>query len=304
MLKWGRHVSAISKVNEKAVTYLYQRWDCIDPIFADVMPKQQPAPTTRSSKRATHIHSGEQTETKKKKRTSTASGSETTEKSRRKYDPESSSSSYDESKWQSPTKKLPQHVEIGYPEKAGSGEYAPKWSREYPHPLWEKHYENIIKMRESKTAPVDTMGCERLADEESSPKVRRYQTLISLMLSSQTKVRSFFVNSSSSGENYCMIIGSVSEKTSGYLLQDQITSEAVYRLRKHGLWPSNIAKTSESEISNIIYPVGFYKRKAQYIKRATDILMEKYDDDIPDSIKVSKTQHVIIYWKHIIEGRI
>ena len=36
-------------------------------------------------------------------------------------------------------------------------------------------------------AAVDTMGCERLASKEASPRDRRFHTLVALMLSSQTK---------------------------------------------------------------------------------------------------------------------
>ncbi|KAJ6166570.1 hypothetical protein N7470_002017 [Penicillium chermesinum] len=44
------------------------------------------------------------------------------------------------------------------------------------------------KMREDNpTAPVDTMGCAELYWRASSPQDRRFQTLIALMLSSQTK---------------------------------------------------------------------------------------------------------------------
>ena len=42
-------------------------------------------------------------------------------------------------------------------------------------------------MRNENLAPVDTMGCESLAEESRSPRDRRFQTLIALMLSSQTK---------------------------------------------------------------------------------------------------------------------
>lgn len=53
---------------------------------------------------------------------------------------------------------------------------------------WREHYDNIKTMREGRNAPVDTMGCEALADPDAEPKVQRYQTLVALMLSSQTKV--------------------------------------------------------------------------------------------------------------------
>lgn len=56
---------------------------------------------------------------------------------------------------------------------------------------WEAMYEAVRRMRApggaAYGAAVDTMGCERLADRSASPKDQRFQTLISLMLSSQTK---------------------------------------------------------------------------------------------------------------------
>jgi len=56
---------------------------------------------------------------------------------------------------------------------------------------WEQMYDAVVKMRQpggvASNAAVDTMGCERLADQNASPRDRRFHTLVSLMLSSQTK---------------------------------------------------------------------------------------------------------------------
>lgn len=60
-------------------------------------------------------------------------------------------------------------------------------SKEPPH--WQEQYANIVEMRKKRDAPVDFYGCEKLAEVPAEPPLRRYQTLISLMLSSQTKVR-------------------------------------------------------------------------------------------------------------------
>ena len=60
---------------------------------------------------------------------------------------------------------------------------------------------------------------------------------------------------------------------------------AMLRLRKFGLTPEHIVQTSEEELQDLIKPVGFYKRKAGYLKRATEMLIEKYDGDIPDTIE-------------------
>eukprot|EP00833_Pecoramyces_ruminatium_P017351 jgi/Orpsp1_1/1191383/evm.model.d7180000085330.1 len=95
---------------------------------------------------------------------------------------------------------------------------------------WLQTYNEIKEYREKNEAPVDTQGCERLANEDLPPKQFRYQVLISLMLSSQTK--------------------------------DQITAEAIQKLQKKGLTIENILKMSEKEIDKCIEKVGFHNRKA------------------------------------------
>jgi endonuclease-3 len=56
-----------------------------------------------------------------------------------------------------------------------------------PPPNWDEIYALTREMRNENLAPVDTMGCESLADKKRSPRDQRFQTLIALMLSSQTK---------------------------------------------------------------------------------------------------------------------
>ncbi|KAG8418104.1 alpha,alpha-trehalase nth1 [Metarhizium acridum] len=63
--------------------------------------------------------------------------------------------------------------------------------RTSPPSDWQEMYNAVKKMRApggvAHGAAVDTMGCERLADRNASPKDQRFHTLIALMLSSQTK---------------------------------------------------------------------------------------------------------------------
>merc|ERR1711988_264581 len=94
-----------------------------------------------------------------------------------------------------------------------TGPHAPKSSKVTAPEHWEVTWQAISKMRESQTAPVDTMGCERLGDHTEEPKVHRFQTLVSLMLSSQTK--------------------------------DQVTAAAMARLKRHGLSVESILSTKE-----------------------------------------------------------
>lgn len=63
----------------------------------------------------------------------------------------------------------------------------------------------------------------------------RYQVLISLMLSSQTK--------------------------------DQVTFAAMEKLKAYGLTIEKILKTSTSKIGELIYPVGFWKVCAHFIEK-------------------------------------
>jgi endonuclease-3 len=119
-------------------------------------------------------------------------------------------------------------------------------------PHWREQFDNIVTMRSTRDAAVDTMGCERCSDETAEPRVQRYQTLVSLLLSSQTK--------------------------------DPITHGATQRLLRHGFTPENIAKTSEEQLASLIYPVGFYKRKASYLKEATDVILKDFGGDIPNTV--------------------
>jgi len=45
-----------------------------------------------------------------------------------------------------------------------------------------------------------------------------------------------------------------------------------------------MAKLSTEEIQKLIYPVGFYKRKAQEIKEISEMLIEKYNGKVPNSL--------------------
>lgn len=59
------------------------------------------------------------------------------------------------------------------------------------------------------------------------------------------------------------------------------------RLREHGLTPERVRDTPESELQDLIYPVGFYRQKSKHIKLAAEVLLDKYDGDIPPTYKVS-----------------
>ena len=69
--------------------------------------------------------------------------------------------------------------------------------------------------------------------------------------------------------------------------KDQITAAAMERLKslKNGLTPETIRSLDLRVLSEILCPVGFYRRKAEHLMKTAEILKREYNDDIPDSLK-------------------
>ncbi|PHH53131.1 Endonuclease III -like protein [Ceratocystis fimbriata CBS 114723] len=131
---------------------------------------------------------------------------------------------------------------------------------------WEELYALVIQMRKpggiAADAAVDTMGCERLADRSASPRDQRFHTLIALMLSSQTK--------------------------------DTVTAVVMKKLQTElppfaanapaGLNLDNVLAVHPDTLNEMIWAVGFHNNKTKYIKQTAEILRDKWNGDIPDSI--------------------
>ena len=123
-----------------------------------------------------------------------------------------------------------------------------------PPPNWLLTIENIRKVRQKFPAPVDTMGCDQAHSKNDKDVDQRFQVLVSLMLSSQTK--------------------------------DPITWAAVQRLKENGLGNvKGMLEAGEKDIEDLIHPVGFYRRKAVYLKKVAQILDRDFGGDIPDNLK-------------------
>lgn len=118
---------------------------------------------------------------------------------------------------------------------------------------WQQQLDNIRQMRQNYTAPVDEMGCCKCIDALPNTPLFRFQALVALMLSSQTK--------------------------------DQITYKAMQCLKQGNCTPEYINFLSDEELGKLIYPVSFWKRKVQYLKETSKILLQKYKGDIPTNIK-------------------
>ncbi|KAI9032906.1 DNA glycosylase [Phycomyces nitens] len=125
-----------------------------------------------------------------------------------------------------------------------------------PPANWRIVFDRIKAYRKVTEAPVDTMGCERLGDPTADPATYRFQTLVALMLSAQTK--------------------------------DTVTSVAVRNLQKDlpgGLTLESILNVDEQELDDRIRAVGFHTKKAAYIKKTAEILRDKFNRDVPSTIE-------------------
>ncbi|KAF0291154.1 Endonuclease III-like protein 1 [Amphibalanus amphitrite] len=118
-------------------------------------------------------------------------------------------------------------------------------------PQWEEVLENIRSMRAARDAPVDSMGAEVFMNDPGATdsKAGRLHVLVSLMLSSQTR--------------------------------DEVNHAAMTRLRQAGLSVQWLRTVPESELAELIKPVGFWRRKAQYLKAAAALLETEFGGDIP-----------------------
>lgn len=124
-----------------------------------------------------------------------------------------------------------------------------------PPTNWERMYNVTAAMRKRVLAPVDTMGCESLAEVHRSPRDQRLQTLISLMLSSQTK--------------------------------DTVNAAAIKNLQENlpgGLNLEALLEVEPAELNDLICKVGFHNNKTKYIKQTAVILRDQHNSDIPDTI--------------------
>ncbi|MDY6966238.1 MAG: endonuclease III [Halobacteriota archaeon] len=66
--------------------------------------------------------------------------------------------------------------------------------------------------------------------------------------------------------------------------KDEVTIVASKRLFALAETPEDMSRLGTEEIERAIYPVGFYKTKAERIKQICLDLIESYDSEVPDTI--------------------
>ena len=79
------------------------------------------------------------------------------------------------------------HIAVSYEDDKNEEEEVEKKKTKIAPKDWELIFKNIKQMRLEHKSPVDTMGCEQCADKKASPANQRFQILVALMLSAQTR---------------------------------------------------------------------------------------------------------------------
>jgi endonuclease-3 len=67
--------------------------------------------------------------------------------------------------------------------------------------------------------------------------------------------------------------------------KDETTTQASRRLFEEAVTPEDMLKLSAARIRKLIYPVGFYKRKAENIRQVCRILLDRYGGRVPDTLE-------------------
>ena len=111
------------------------------------------------------------------------------------------------------------------------------------------HMAEIIRLLEQELVKRELPIVTKLAEEHRDP----FEILISTLLSLRTK--------------------------------DEVTAAATERLFSLASTPAEMLRLSEAEIQRVIYPVGFYRNKAETIRHVCRELIERFQSRVPDSIE-------------------
>lgn len=111
-----------------------------------------------------------------------------------------------------------------------------------------KHVDNIFAILDKIVPRLDVPVVELIESQTRDP----FKILVATVLSARTK--------------------------------DGMTAKVCMRLFKKVSKPADLMSLSESDIQNLIYPVGFYKNKATYLKKIPFVLKERFDGIIPTTV--------------------
>jgi endonuclease III len=113
-----------------------------------------------------------------------------------------------------------------------------------------KHVEDIMRALALAIDHLELPAVEKIS--EASPE-DPFQVLIATMLSAQTR--------------------------------DPVTAAASARLFRAARTPRTMAKLAAKQIEKLIYPVSFYRHKAEHVKQTCQILVNRFDGRVPATME-------------------
>lgn len=178
-----------------------------------------------------------------------------------------------------------------------------------PPPHWREVYDLVHAARlANPTAPVDTVGCAHLHRPASSPRDRRFQTLVALMLSSQTKdgVTAMTMERLHAELGKAAAVSKTEDEGNGEGGQEKIqdhgeqkaahtsgkaeeNAEPVDSGQEPGMAPpsalvlENMLAVSPTRLNALISAVGYHNQKTKYLKQTAAVLRDAHDFDIPST---------------------
>jgi endonuclease-3 len=67
--------------------------------------------------------------------------------------------------------------------------------------------------------------------------------------------------------------------------KDEVTEEAMARLTRRAKTAEELLSIPKEELEKLIYPVGFYRNKTETLRNVSQLIIDKYEGHVPDSIE-------------------
>lgn len=114
-----------------------------------------------------------------------------------------------------------------------------------------KHMDNLKKILTELRGIYDSFDMKPIACEYGRQGESSFKILVSTILSLRTK--------------------------------DPVTFESTERLWKVAQTPEEMLSLAEEKLAELIYPVGFYRRKAKQIQQISQIMIDDYKGEVPNT---------------------
>ncbi|KAI0270291.1 DNA glycosylase [Russula aff. rugulosa BPL654] len=149
-----------------------------------------------------------------------------------------------------------------------------KQALDKPHPApegWRETYDSIKEMRSRFPAPVDTMGCDTAKWKEMDPRNKRLATLISLMLSSQTKDEV----TDAAVDKLRVALGGTVSLDALLAAEEHVIADSINKVG-FGAGRHSQSHPFSSPVSGLI--------ESRYIRQAAQRLRDDFNSDVPKTV--------------------